>query len=73
MKSSAASASFANRSLGWPTCRTGVAPVSNSWFSASDPKFFGPQICHRIVAENLEDGDRRDACPTGLAFASGTS
>ena len=34
--------------------------------------FSSHRIGHQTVDEEMEDGDRRDACPTGLAFISGT-
>jgi len=44
--------------------RTGVAPVSNFKYPALD-ECFG-RLTVTLKSEGFSDGDRRDACPTGL-------
>ncbi len=47
-----------------PRRRTGVAPVSDFRIFALNAGFPRPHQQHRTGIEAIEDGDRRDACPT---------
>src|ERR1039457_1990049 len=53
-----------------PCRRTGVAPVSDIELPLSNERFFDVDEEPHIVSELLEDGDRRDACPTTLVYSN---